>query len=125
MIYTNRQLAQAIIETSENNSVSKVSNSIIQLLSEHGELYRMQDIISEIENAWRDRYGIGTISIESTEKISDELRKKIYSIAKGAEIHEKINKDLIGGVKLKIDDKVIDGSIQGHLKQLKRTLQES
>ncbi len=125
MMYTNKQLAQVIVEASENNDVSKVSKGIIELLSDQGELHRMVDVISEIENVWKDKYGIGTIIIESAEKISDELRSTLEKISKGAEVQEKINKGLIGGAKLRIDDKVIDGSIQGHLKQLKRTLQES
>ena len=52
-----------------------------------------------------------------------KLKKKLEKLTKKkVEIETEINKDIIGGMIIRIENKIIDGSITNHLKNLKKSL---
>ncbi len=124
MNYTPKQLAGVVIDLVEKDKLplEEVTKSCVRLLSEQNELGRMHDVVSAIEQLWKERNGVATLTIETAHPISATLRKQLVHLAKGAEMREIVNESLIGGARLTVDDRVIDGTVTTALEQLRRTL---
>ena len=121
-------LANAFVETAESldgNGLKQAATDLIELLASRKELHRVHALIDAIESVWAERYGASTITIETAYPLTEAIRKQLSEIAKGAEIKESVDRKIIGGARLRVDETIIDGSIQGHLNQLGRTLQEA
>ncbi len=124
MTYTTKQLASVVIDMVEDgkSDVGEVADGLVRLLAEQNDLKRMHDIDRAIEQVWKERFGVATLTIETAHPISVTLKKQLEKISKGAELREVVNADLIGGARLTIDDRVIDGTVSGTLEQLRTTL---
>lgn len=127
MRYSAKQLATVLIDQidQEKIDVEKAADGLIGLLSERHELKRLHDVIRAIDQIWKERYGAATITIETAHVPTASLRKQLAQIAKGAEIKEIVEAELIGGARVRIDDRVIDGSIAGYLNQIRHVLNTS
>jgi len=124
MNYTPKQLAGIVIDLveKENLPLEEVTSACVKLLAQQNELGRMHDVVSSIELLWKERHGVATLTIETAHPISSTLRKQLVHLAKGAEMRELVNESLIGGARLTVDDRVIDGTVTTALEQLRRTL---
>ena len=124
MRYTTKQLASVVIDLIEKEdlNVEDVSNGCVRLLAEQHELQRMHDVLGAIEQIWRERHGAATIMIETAHPLNETLRKHLIKLGEGAEMREVVNEAFIGGARLTIDDRVIDGTVTTALEQLRRTL---
>ena len=123
---TETQLACTLVDQldgADEKTVKAVAQDLVQALAERRETHRVRGLIDALERAWADRYRAATITITTAYPISTTLRTSLLKIAHGAEIREKVEEDLIGGARLRVDEKIIEGSIQGHLRQLARTLE--
>lgn len=125
MKFTDKQLAQILfdaIEKRESKDEKEITDAFIKLLAERQELHRISDIIFVFEKIWKERYGVSLVTIETAHSLSSEAKKRLKKMIPGAEIKEIINENLIGGAKIRVDDKIIDGSISCQLEQLKTQL---
>lgn len=124
MKYTTKQLASVVIDLieQEKRDVTEVTDGLVQLLSEQHDLKRMHDLDRAIEQIWKERNGVATLTIETAHPLSSALKKKLEQLAKGAELREIVSPELIGGARLTIDDRVIDGTVTTTLDQLRTTL---
>ena len=116
-----KQLAWTIVETLEGASketLEQTTKAVIDLLASRNELHRLSGLIEAIEQVWIQKYGTATITVETPYLLSDTLRKKLETLAQGAQLKEEVRPELIGGARLRVDETIIDGSIQGHLLQL-------
>lgn len=77
-------------------------------------------VVAAIEEELQAR-GIVVIEAVSAHPLSDELRARIHTLVGGREAHfrERINPDVIGGVKIALPDSEFDGTIQRKLIALK------
>lgn len=122
---TERKIACAFVRSLDGATkpqVESAASELVALLASRGEIYRVRRVIQAIEDAWRKQYGVATVTIETSHSLTSALRKKLEAIAPGAQLREKIRPEIIGGARLRIDETIIDGSIEGHLVRLKRVL---
>jgi F0F1-type ATP synthase delta subunit len=108
----------ARLDGASEATLHKLAKEMVDLLAERRELYRMRKIIEAIDGAWACKYGAATITVETAYELNDTLRKKIKSLAPGAELRERIKENLIGGARIQIDEQVIDATVDGQLKRL-------
>jgi F-type H+-transporting ATPase subunit delta len=121
-----KQLARTLVELldgADEKTVKVAAHDLVQELGARRETHRVRGLIDALDTAWADRYGAGTITIATAYPLSAALRHKLEKIAQGAEIREVVEKDLIGGARLRVDEKIIEGSVQGQLEQLSRAFQ--
>lgn len=124
MKYSAKQFATALIDVIEQEKmdVDRATDDLISLLNERYELKRLDDIIRAVDLIWKQRYGAATITIETAHPLTVTLRKRLSQIGKGAELREEVHEELIGGARVRIDDRMIDGSIAGYLQQVREVL---
>jgi F-type H+-transporting ATPase subunit delta len=120
----------AIVKAIFDGKVSKTTSSFLNLLT----LKRREGDIEEIANAFSEQYNINknitTAVITTAVTLDDDTKKKVLEIVKKSatgevEIIEKIDKNLIGGFVLTVNDKQIDASIKRKLNDLKKGFSSS
>lgn len=95
---------------------------------------KRESILPEIANAftsvYRKHLGIVTAEITSAVALTDNERAKAISVVQGmgsgkVELSEKIDKNIIGGFIIRVDDKQYDASVQSRLTALTRTFSKN
>ncbi|MFC1788236.1 ATP synthase F1 subunit delta [Patescibacteria group bacterium] len=128
MKVTAKQLTKVLVDLSENkqgDELEDVVESFMSYLKEEGRLHEARAIMQNLDQVWKEKFGAANVSITTAHKLTESMRQKITQAAQGATIKEQIDLELIGGAKIRIDDRIIDGSISGQLDQLKQTLRKS
>lgn len=106
--------------------ISELMKAFIRILTAKGREYLLQDIAHSYLEQIRISKGIMAASVESASELDEDSRSIIAELVKafneGGEIvlHESTNPDVIGGFVLKVDDKMLDASVAGHLRKLRR-----
>jgi len=127
MKITNKQLAEqfiSFVESSDQKQLESASDVLIAWLASRGELKRFREIIRGIDQVWKDKHGMATITIETAYELPTTVRKSLEKQSAGAEIRERVDASLIGGARIRIDEQLIDGSLNGALKQLTHALEK-
>lgn len=116
-----KQLARLFVESVENAStkhLEEASAELISWLHTRGDLRKLKEVIRAIDQIWKEKYGVSSLTIETPHPLTKSMKEVLTKLAAGAEIHEVIDSSLIGGAKLRIDERIIDGSLKGALHQL-------
>lgn len=127
MKVTAKQYARAFVETvhgANAKQLSEASAQFVKTVAEHGDLHRMSDIVRNVDAAWKEKFGAANVHVTTAHPLSKELRISLEQLAQGATIHETVDPELIGGARIRIDDRLIDGSVAGKLAALKNALAE-
>ena len=89
----------------------------------------LQDITKVFLELYRERKGIVNAQVITAvpidEQLKDEFTKIVKSIASKSKeviLEEEIDESILGGYKLRVGDKQMDGTISAQLKKLKRKL---
>ena len=115
----------SILEGIFTGKMNKISINFFIIVTRKGR----EKFLFEISKAYTEQYkilnGIRTAEITSASGLDDALRAKVYEMLRDSnnsevELHEKINKDLIGGFIIRIGDKQYDASIASELRNLAR-----
>lgn len=120
-----KKFAQVFVEATEGQSdkeTEKIAAQFTSYLAEHRLLTYWREIVRSIDHVWREKYGVANVAINSAHPLSEKSRKILEKIAQGAEIVETVNPELIGGAIIRVDDRIIDGSVLGALNNLRQTL---
>lgn len=126
MKYNPRQYAQALYDSLKDvkeNEIDSVFKNFYSILLRNNDLKLISKIIEKIEEIDKEERGIVEIEVTSAKKIDKDLALKIREIiGNKVEIKEKIDPSLIGGLRLQINDLLIDGSIKAKLNKLRQSL---
>ncbi len=128
MARTEKKLTTAFVTAVDGLSVKELegaSKELVSQLARRGETHRIRGVLDALDGVWAKRYGAATITVETRHPLTKAMKTKLESVAQGAEIREKISPEVIGGARLRIDEKIIDGTIQGHLQQLEQVFQDA
>lgn len=125
------QYAKTLYELAANKNKSEIDGIVsdfAKLLAKNNRLKMAPAVIEKFGNIWNRENGILEAGVESAYPLDDEASGKIKKEIKekyGAKeviLNNKINKDIRGGIIIKIGDEVIDGSVKKQLKTLKQAL---
>ncbi len=127
MKITAKQYAEALLEVTDGTSGKDLEDStkeFVGYLSETGAIGRTQQILRALDGVWKKRHGAAKIFVETAFPLEKDMRAHIQTLAPGATLYERVSPELLGGIKIRIDDRMIDGSVAGSLLRLKRALAE-
>ena len=127
MKITPKQYAISLYESTKNVDQVEIEKRIrkfINILKKNNDLSLVDKIVDKFHECYREERNISKIEITSGAEIDSEiLNKIIHKFNNQIEIEEKIDKSLIGGIMIKINnDTLIDGSVKRKLKELKKDL---
>ncbi|MFH1427762.1 MAG: ATP synthase F1 subunit delta [Patescibacteria group bacterium] len=133
MKITPKQYAGSLYDLTVGKNDSQIKDIIrnfINLLLENNDFAKVNKIIEEFEKIWNKEEKIVEAEVTSVKKLDNELIKLLnnYIInlfnAKRVNLNNKIDKNILGGVIIKYEDKVIDGSLKTRLGELKNKMQK-
>jgi F-type H+-transporting ATPase subunit delta len=108
-------------------TISPVTSSFLDILVNKGRESLVIDVVKAFHKLYNQHSGIIEVEVTSASEL-DEVQKTNLSSSlskrtgKKILLKTKIDKSVIGGIKARIDDTVIDGTIQYKLEQLRNTL---
>lgn len=126
MKITSKDYANALFEICQNSprKISDIAKNFYLYLLKKRKIKLLPFILDKLAEIEKEKRGIKEIEIETARPLSEEQKRKLMKIYKKQKviIQEKINPQILGGIILKIDDIIIDGSIKGNLERLKEEL---
>lgn len=123
---SNKQFAEALFETTKGLKGEKLNEALRQfvlLLVKYHKLKQGSRIIAEFEKYAKKQAGVVEIEITSARKLSEitlDHIKKVFG--EQVESIEKVDETLLGGVTVKMEDKILDASLKTQLLNLKQSL---
>lgn len=123
---SNLQFAKALYEITKNlpaDNLPEVIKQFFVTLQKYNKLKKINYILEEFEKYSKKQSGIKTIEVETVRGLEEKTEtavKKIFGLT--SEIIQKTNADLLGGIKIKVDDVIYDASVKTQLHKLKQAL---
>ncbi len=106
-----------------DGKMNTLSISFFDIITRKGREAYLEGIAKEFVQRYKNYKGIQTAVITSAVGLDDKLRSEVYRLVKESvksevELIEKVDKNLIGGFVLRMDDKQYDASIASELRKL-------
>ena len=125
-----KYLAQALFNVSKAKTpkqLDHITDNLLKLLRAQGRLGDLAEIIQSVKDLQLSQQGKAKIKVSSTYLLKDAELKLVAKLAKQlsdqeAELEQKIDDSLIGGVVLRHQDKLIDLSIRNKINKLNEAL---
>lgn len=116
-----------VVESIFDNKISPYVINLIKLLLDRNRMFIFEAINESFKKLFNKRFNIAlvevTTAIEIDENIKESLKNKLGEmLSKHIELTTKIDPEIIAGVVIKVEDKVIDGSINACLENIKKQL---
>jgi len=131
MKITPKQYAQALhesIKDKDKSQVEKIIKNFVGVLIENNGINKKDKIIEEFNKLWNKENNIVEVLVVSAKKISEEINSLLnnyiakLTASKNVILNNKIDKDILSGVVLKYEDKILDGSFKNQLNGLKKQM---
>ena len=116
-----------ILSSSIGSIINKSVIEFILFLSKDKSIKQLSKIVKNVEMNYKNRQGIIDVDVISPINFDPKLLDEISTFiknkhSKNAIINEKIDKKLIAGLKLRIGNTILDGTVSNKLKKLKNNL---
>ena len=112
------------------SNVEKITLSLIDLVVKNGRESFLPAIARVFIHETKKYKGITESVLTTAVKVDDKIKKQISDLLSGifktrVELEENIDKDILGGFILRVDDNYIDASIRNKLRKIKKELMVS
>lgn len=130
MKITAKKYAISLYEVTENLKAKEVSRAIrnfINLLAKNNAISLGPKIIEEFEKYWWQQQGLAKVELTTARPLTSHQEKKIINqlqrqLKKKIIVDKTVDESLIGGLLIKFNDTLIDGSLRKQLLILKNNL---
>ncbi|MBX4187175.1 MAG: ATP synthase F1 subunit delta [Candidatus Doudnabacteria bacterium] len=128
MKFTAKQYAAALMESLESTKDhNQVLDNFAKVLQENNDLRLFEEIAEEFHNLELKKKGIVPVEITTAQGTTKENEQQILhelnKLVKGKlELTKKTDDRIIGGVVIRMEDKMLDASVKNSLEQLKNEL---
>lgn len=115
---------RAAIEAIFGKKVQDITNNLLKILSEKDREMLIEDITGYFIDLYNIHHGNINVSVSSAYKLDKKQKKALIKqleqiSGKNILLKASVDQSLIGGLKVRIDDTVIDGSVKYKLSQLR------
>lgn len=133
MKFSPKQYSDALyelLEIANEEQVSDVLKEFIKLLDQNGDIKKIDQILDIFESDWDKKEGVVKAEVTSVYGLSDELIDVLKNYvssktdAKSINFQYKEDEELLGGLVLRYQDKVLDLSLKKNLGDLKESIQK-
>ena len=119
---------QGIIErTFGGGRVSPVMMNFLGLLNSKGRLGLLRDVIDVYDDLLEEQLGNVEVDVTTAQRLSpdqvEQVRQRVSAaLGRNAVVHQYVDEAIIGGLVLRVQDKLIDASVRFQLEQMRRQL---
>ncbi len=123
---SNKQLAEALYQITRGLKGEKLTQALrgfVALLTRAHKLKQATRVIGEFIKHSKKEEGIVEIEVTTARKLDDGTMLHIKK-AFGTKVEEQtvVDENMLGGVKIKMDDKILDASLKTQLNNLQKSL---
>lgn len=109
------------------DKVQEVTITFINLLARKGRIHLLDQITEAFVQKYNEYAGIIEIDIYSARELSNSQRERLHNAleektSKKVNMHVSLDESLKGGISVRIDDTVIDGTVKHKLEELEQQL---
>ncbi len=131
MNITAKQYAQSLYEVVKGKKDSQIKEAIknfFRILVNNNDIFKIDKIVANFTEIWNREEGIVAAKIISARKFDNKIINSLnnyiikLSKAKRTEIRQIVDKNILGGVIIRYEDKIIDGSLRTRLADLKNKM---
>ncbi len=121
-----KEYAAALYEVTKNlegKALSQALAEFVKLLARANKLKKAPLIMDCFEKIYRKKNGIVPLEVITAKPLAEKSREKIITVfGAKAELNETTDPNIIGGIIIKTEDIVLDGSLKKQLQLLKTQL---
>ena len=116
-----------ILERTFSGRVSPVMMNFLGLLNSKGRLGLLRDVIDVYDDLLEEQLGNVEVDVTVAQRLSDAqlatVRERVSTaIGRNAVVHQYVDESIIGGLVLRVQDKLIDTSVRAQLAALKQQM---
>ncbi len=106
---------------------SPMVENLLNMLVDRKRLGELKDIVDTYRKAEKKRRGISTAYVTSIRKLDEDEIEKLKAKLKrftgnDVDIQWNIDPSILGGLRIQLGDRIIDGSLRAQLNKLRQTL---
>jgi F-type H+-transporting ATPase subunit delta len=121
---------RAVIDKAIRPQVSPLMANFIGVLQAHGRLGILDQVASAYNDLLDELLGKVEVDVTVAQRLSadelEQVRKKVsQALKKDAVVHQYVDESIIGGLVLRVEDKLIDASVRSQLTAIKKQLLEA
>ena len=118
---------KTILDSLLKNNIEDITLSLVNLLTKNGRESYLPAVARVFHDNTLKYKGITKTYLTTAEPVNDKIRKQITDLVSSVfktkvELREIVDKELIGGFVLKVDDNFIDASVRNKLRKIKKGL---
>jgi F-type H+-transporting ATPase subunit delta len=117
----------SLFEKAVSNSMSVILVEVLKVVIENNDINLLKDIAKNFTLLSKQKLNIAFVEVVSSNEMNSDQKDDITNslselIKKKIDINFNVDKNLIGGLKIKVDDKLYDSSLQTKLENAKSKL---
>ena len=121
---------EAVLKSIFEKHVSKLSNEFVKLVSTKERTELLPEIVVAFIQEYNEHAGIIEVEVRTAKTLDDTQVKELQKVlekttSKKVEMNLKEEAELKGGLLVKIQDTVIDGTVKHKLEQLEQTFRDN
>jgi F-type H+-transporting ATPase subunit delta len=129
-VYDSDDKARAISAIASKAGVSPLTSNFLGVVAKNGRLAVLEGILAAFARRLAEHRGELSAEATSAAALSDEQTKRLRGeiervVGKKVNLSVKIDKDLLGGMIVKVGSKMIDSSLKSKLNRLKSVMKEA
>ena len=123
---TYAQLLSELTEGVEKEKLDEILSKFVNLLKKNGHTGMIDEIISEFYKVFNKREKIEVVEVTFAHDVDEEMLDQIEEFikeelgTKKIEVEKKLDRKLLGGLKIQVGDMVLDASLKTKIKRLKQ-----
>ncbi len=124
----NAQQKRAVLKELFDGKVSHTTGMFLDILVKKGREDQIQDVVAAFKKLYNEHVGIVEVEVTTASEISSGQENSLKTAleqhtGKKVVINRVVDPSVRGGIKARIGDTVIDGTVQHKLEQLRKSLQ--
>lgn len=128
---SNKDIARAVYLVSKDKTdieLRDVNDKVIKFLARRRLLSKTPDILEQLNKIINHENGRVIVKISSKSKLEEELKKKLIFFlkerykAKEIVLVEILDEKLLGGIRIEVNDEIIDLTVKNKIKKLQEYL---
>ncbi|MEN8252350.1 MAG: ATP synthase F1 subunit delta [Patescibacteria group bacterium] len=126
-----KQYANALYELTDGQSDSDVSGVVekfVLYMKKTGDMKKSHSVMTQFENVYNEKNDVVEATVTSARELTSRQQEQVQSFivqkydAKSVVVNTIVDKDVKGGIIIRVGDEILDGSVNGRLKLLKNNL---
>lgn len=129
-VYDADDKARAIAAIAEKAGVSPLTRNFLGVVARNRRLFALESMIAAFRKRLADHRGEVTAEAIAAAPLNDEQTKRLRGeiervVGKAVNLNVKVDRDLLGGMIVKVGSKMIDSSLKTKLNRLKSVMKEA